>query len=275
MDNNDILKTIEEFGLFTGEEGKKSRDSFLIENGFPIDQKADYVILSSCLQPSLIPNVFISFKKLLEYYNVNYTFLSKEYCCGYMPLVQPAILSKDKEELNKAENLSKRYLERNLENTINLFAKYIVVFCSGCYIMYTYYKNSTSVGDMIQKDQNIKIVSYIDLIDRIFSKGRLEMNADFYAGCYRANKIVTSDNAEDFVKKSLNILERIEGLKLNFLDNRLCCAKSNDSKNLIGSMKTPNLINICTGCYNNTMPLAINNGYNVFMLPDIVLKSLI
>jgi len=40
-------------------------------------------------------------------------------------------------------------------------------------------------------------------------------------------------------------------------------------------MKTPNLINICTGCYNNTMPLAINNGYNVFMLPDIVLKSLI
>jgi len=272
MDNNDALKKIEDYGLFTGEDGKKSRDSFLVENGFPIDQRADYVILSSCLQPSLMPNAFISFKKLLEYYNVSYTFLSKEYCCGYMPLIYPSILSKDNEEIDKAKILSKRYIERNLECAINFSAKYIVTFCSACYIMYSYYKNITSVNNINQK---VKIISYVDLIDSFFDKGKLDMSADFYAGCYRAHKKVTSAGIEDFVKRSLSILDKIEGLKLHNLDNTLCCAKAKNFESLTESIKTSNLINICTGCYNNTKPLAIDKGYNVFMLPEIVLKSLI
>jgi len=261
MINEKVVENIRQYGVY--KDSGEGRHKVLVEDmGFRIGQKAEYVIISGCLQPEGMPHVFRALKNILEYLGVDYTFLSKEYCCGWMPLGQPAVIAKNEEDIAKSKELAKGFIVENFRQAEALGAKSIALFCAACEPNYSNYKDATK----------LEIISYTELLDRHFKGGRLKLEADYYAGCYRFRRRITTEPLD--IEPAMRVLKKIEGLEVNHLDNKLCCYIPPHLEQLTSSLKTNNLITICTGCYHNLKRKLEEKGdYHVRMLPEIVLEA--
>lgn len=231
--------------------------------GFRSGEKADYIIIAGCLYPESIPNVFSIFKTLLDLWHVSYSLLPKENCCGYA-IVQSALQSKNQGDIQLSKQLSKEFIEENFRQAEALGAKHIVLFCSRCEPLYSICAAST----------NLEIMTYADLIDRFFQGGQLSRDIDFYSGCYRFRN--------RFIRKALdlqsvqNILGRIEGLHINYLDNRLCCNVPAQLNQLSNSLKTRSLVTLCTLCHKNLRANLQEKAFvKVQLLPELVMDSIL
>jgi len=262
MVNEKIVDNIRQHGAFEG--SGKARYKVLAENiGFKMDQKAEYVVIGGCLQPKDMPHVFSALKGIFEHLKVDYTFLSKEYCCGWVPFGQPAVTAKNEEEIAKFKELARGFVVENFRQAEALGAKSIVLFCAACEPNYSNCKDAT----------RLEIISYVELLDRHFQGGRLDLEVDYYPGCYRFRRRITTEPID--VEPAMRVLQKIEGLEVNQLDSNLCCYIPPHLEQLTGSLKTNNLVTICTGCYTNLKQnLQEKGNYRVIMLPEIVLEAL-
>ncbi|MFC1920405.1 heterodisulfide reductase-related iron-sulfur binding cluster [Chloroflexota bacterium] len=255
-----LVNNIREYGTFRG--SGEERRQVLGEIGFKLDQKAEYVIISGCVQPGAMPHVFTALKNLLDHQQVSYTALSKEYCCGWLPFGQPAVMAKDEDDIAKSKELSKEFIVENFRQAEALGAKSIALFCSACEPSYSNY-----VGDT-----NLEVISYTELLDRHVQGGKLDLDADYYAGCYRFRRRITEEPLD--VELAIHVLNKIEGLMVNQLDSKLCCYIPPHLEQLTASIKNKTLITICTGCYRNLQgKLQEENDYQIKMLPEILLEA--
>jgi Fe-S oxidoreductase len=255
--NEKAVENIEKYGPCheTGEQKRKILD----EIGFPVGQKADYVIIAGCFQPMGMPHVLKALKNVLDHLKVSYTLLEKEYCCGWMSIGQPAVMSKNEEDIASFKQISRKLLVKNFEQSRNLGAKSIVLFCGACEPNYA---NCMDLTDL-------EVISQSELIDRYFKSGKLDAEIDYYAGCYRFRRKVTDKPVD--VQSAVRVLNKIQGMKVNYLDNKLCCYIPPHLEQLLGSVRTGTVVNICTGCYFNLKGKVAQNGSpQVKMLPEIV-----
>jgi Fe-S oxidoreductase len=256
------VENIRQYGAF--KDSGEGRLKILKEDiGFRMDQKAEYVIIGGCIQPEAMPQVFQAFKNLLEKLKIDYTFLSKEYCCGWMPIGQMAVMTKNEEDIAKYKELSKGFISENFKQAEALGAKSIVLFCSACEPNYSNYKNATGLN----------IIPYTELLDRSVQKGRLYAEIDYYAGCYRFRRRITNEPLD--TEPAERLLKKIDGLKINRIDSDLCCYKQPDLEKILDGLKTKNLMTLCTGCYHNLKgKLASKGDCQVRMLPELLLESI-
>ena len=262
MEDREIIDNIETYGVFKGS-GEDRYKLLTEEMGFKVGEKADYVLLTGCQLPATIPEALRALKEILSYLQVNYTLLAKEYCCGYFPLVTPALKSRDTERLDSIMELAHSWVFRNIKQAEALGAKSIVTFCTGCDIIYSRFRPQI----------NQEVIFYTELINRYFNGGKLNLKADYYAGCYRGRQKLDVEPIN--LESSLSVLSKIDGLELNHLDNRLCCVRPNELNELDASLKTNTMINICTGCHLTMKRSSIHKDTTKFlMLPDIVWASL-
>jgi hypothetical protein len=71
------------------------------------------------------------------------------------------------------------------------------------------------------------------------------------------------------------VLERIEGLKINYLDSDLCCYIPPHLEKVINSLKSRNIITICSGCYGQLNNVLKDKGdFQIKMLPEIVAAAI-
>jgi Fe-S oxidoreductase len=256
------IENIRQYGSF--KDSGESRLKLLKEDvGFRMDQKAEYVIIGGCVQPEAMPEVFRAFKNLLENLNINYTLLSKEYCCGWIPIGQMAVMTKNEEDIAQYKAISRDFILENFKQAEDLGAKSIVLFCSACEPNYSNHKNATQLD----------VIPYTELLDRSMLKGSLNTEIDYYAGCYRFRRRITKELLD--TEPAERLLAKIEGLKTNKIDNDLCCYRQPDLEKIMGTLKTKTLMTICTGCYYNLKGNLQSKGdYQVKMLPEILLESL-
>ena len=262
MIDEKAVENIRTYGVY--QDSGAGRNKVLFEDlGARADQKADYVILTGCVQPEGMPHVFLALRNILERFQINYTFLSKEFCCGWMPLGQPAVMAKNEEDIAMSKELSQGFIQENFDQAKALGAKTVVLFCAACEPNYSNYKSTA----------DLEVISYTELLDRYFEGGKLELDADYYAGCYRFRRRITSVPLD--IEPTLRILDKIEGLKVNHLDNNQCCYIPPHLEKLIQDIQTKTLITICTGCsYNLKRILKDKGDYQVKMLPEVVWSSL-
>jgi Fe-S oxidoreductase len=221
------------------------------------------VIIAGCFQAEGMPQAFRAFKQVLERLNISYTLLAKEYCCGWMSLGQPAVFAKDEEGIASFKQLSREFVVENFKQAKELGAKSIALFCAACEPTYTNYADLT----------DLEVISSSELIDRFFKGGKLNGNIDYYAGCYRFRRRITDKPVD--VEPAVSVLKKIEGLEVNYLDNKLCCNIPPHGEQLLAAIKTDTVVNICSGCfYKTTALLSGKAGMKVKMLPEIVLESL-
>jgi Fe-S oxidoreductase len=243
----------------TGEQKRKILDDI----GFPVGKQAEYVIIAGCFQPAGMPHVFKALKNVLDTLKVSYTLLAKEYCCGWMTLGQPAVMAKNDEDIAAFRTISRDFIVENFRQAKKLGAKTIALFCGACEPNYTNYADLT----------DLEVISYSELIDRYFIGGKLDAETDYYSGCYRFRRKITDKPVD--VQPALRVLRKIEGLKVNELDNNLCCYIPPLLDRLEASVKTGTVVNICTGCYFNLKSRLDKNGKaKAKMLPEIVWQAL-
>lgn len=257
-----IVENIKKHGAF--KDSGEARLTVMKEDiGFRMDQKAEYVIVGGCIQPEAMPNVFTALRDLLESLAVDYTFLSKEYCCGWMPIGQPAVITKNDEDIASYRKISRDFIIENFKQAETLGAKSLVLFCSACEPNYNNYKDLTK----------IELILYTELLDRHFKGGELQREVDFYPGCYRFRRRITENPID--TEHAIRVLKKIEGLQVNYLDSELCCYKPAHLEKLVSSIATDNVITTCTGCYHN-LKGSIQGGGNhrVLMLPEVLIESI-
>ncbi|MHB8086606.1 MAG: heterodisulfide reductase-related iron-sulfur binding cluster [Dehalococcoidia bacterium] len=262
MIDEKAIENIREYGC-TGGTGEKRKQLLVDDMGFPINKKAEYAIIAGCFQPEGMPHVLRAFKKVLDYLKVDYTLLDKEYCCGWLAFGQMAVITKNEVDIARFKELSPDFLAENFRQAKELGARSIVLFCSACEPNYTNYKNLT----------DLEVITYPQLIDRFFKIGKLHKKIDYYEGCYRFRRRITDVPVD--TSAAINIMEKIEGLEVNVLDGKLCCNIPPHMDQLVDSIKSNTVVNICTGCYYALKAkLGGNPNIEVKMLPELVWEAI-
>ncbi|HEX76249.1 MAG TPA: (Fe-S)-binding protein [Dehalococcoidia bacterium] len=261
MIDDKLVDNIRAYGTY--KDSGEGRRRVLVENiGFRIGERAEHVIITGCIQPEGMPHVFRALKDLLDYFQVDYTLLSKEYCCSWVPLGQPAVMAKNEEDITKAKELSRDFILENFRQAEALGAKSIVLFCAACEPNYANYAGAT----------NLEVISYSELLNRYFNGGKLYLEVSYYPGCYRFRRRITEKPLD--TEPALRLLNKIEGLSVNHLDSKLCCYIQPHLEQLIAGLTTRTLITICTGCYYNLRSELQERGdCQVKMLPEVVLEA--
>jgi Fe-S oxidoreductase len=261
MIDETYVENIKKHGAFkdTGE----GRIQVLKDIGLKLDKPAEYVIIGGCFQHELMPHMFSALKNLLERLNVTYTMLSKEYCCGWMPIGQPAVMAKNDEDIQKYKELSKGFIAENFKQAEMLGAKSIALFCAACEPNYSNCKEST----------NLELISYTELLDRHFTDGKLDLEIDYYPGCYRFRRRITKEPFN--TEPALRVLKKIDRLKLNRMDEKLCCYIPPHLDGIVNGLKSSTPVTTCTGCYHNLKSsLKDKKDYRVTMLPELLLEAI-
>ena len=180
-----------------------------------------------------------------------------------MPLGQPAVMAKNDADIATSKELAKEFVLENFNQAKKLGAREIVLFCGACEPTYSNYK----------EEGGLQVISYTELLDRFLEKGKLDIDADYYAGCYRFRKKITSAPID--LDPPLSVLGKIAGLNVNYLNNKLCCYIPPHLENLVNEIKTQTIVAICTGCYYNLNRTLKDKGdYEVKMLPEIVWEAI-
>jgi len=261
MLDNKLVENIKAYGTYR--DLGEGRLKVLVDDlGFRMDEKAEYVIIGGCRPPEDMPHVFRALKNSLDRLQVDYTMLSKEYCCGWVPLGQPAVMAKNEEDIARAKELAEEFILENFRQAEVLGAKSIAIFCAACEPNYSNYRHAT----------DLELISCDELIDRHLKSGSLESEADYYAGCYRFRRRITKVPRLN-VEAAVRVLNKIEGLKVNYRDNTLCCYIPPHLEKLTNSLTTHKVITICTGCYDN-LKETLGSSYQVKMLTEVVWEAL-
>jgi Fe-S oxidoreductase len=253
-----LIASIRKSGIAQGEAEAEQRATVLRELGFRVTESAEYALLASCFLPSLVPDDMKAFSSLLRHYGIDYTLLPKEYCCGN-PIYLQALKSKSDVELQQADVLAGEFLEANLNQARQAGAGKIVTFCAGCDL----------VHHRFREDAPEEIMWYPTLLERLFSGGRLEVRADYYAGCHYFYQRL--NRATPDLEAVSRILSRIEGLQLDHLDRQLCCTRPQQMEALAASIKNRVVITPCGGCAAQLRRSLKDLGdYRVVMVPQVV-----
>lgn len=256
------IDNIRETGHMQGAEAVEERNRILRQElGFRVADRAEYALIASCFLPTLITQDMKAFKNLLEYLEIDYTLLPKERCCGNL-LYRMALKDKTGEELKQAVVIAQEFLEDNLRQAGEVGASKVVAYCVGCDLAY----------ERLRATIPVEIMWYPSLLARLFRGGKLELKADYYAGCHYFYH--RTNNSLPDLDSPLRILKRIEGLELNQLDDRLCCTRPQQMEPLLASIENKTIITVCTGCAMNLQAALKDRGdYRVVMLPEVAWAS--
>ena len=262
MKEQEIIQNIKTHGVYH-DDGENRKRILFEEIGVPADQKADYVLLSGCHQPEGMPQVFKALKGFLEHFGVKYTFLSKEFCCGWLPLLQSTVIAKDKEKLGELRGIAQEFMQDNIRQAEELEAKAVVTVCSACEPNYSELKDATK----------LEILHYPQFLARFFEGGKLDLEADYYLGCYRFRRMITSKALD--VESIDALLTKVDGLKLNRIDSKWCCFVPKHMEEILDSIKNDLIITTCSGCMANLERMTKERkNFKVKLLPEIVWEAL-
>lgn len=258
MLDQEMIANIQGSGLVRGSFQAEKRDRLLRQEwGFRVADRAQYALLASCFLPSAVPEEMKALGNLLRHFEVDYTLLPKEHCCGAL-FFRQAVEEGNDEDLSHARVLSWGFIESNLRQIREIGARKIITFCAGCNEVYGGFR------DAIPEE----VVWYPTLLARMFRGGRIQLHADYYAGCYASYRNLNRGTPD--LESALTILHQIQGLELNELDNNLCCNNAQQVESLIASMRTRTIITICGGCAMWLKQALKGRGdYRVLMLPKV------
>jgi hypothetical protein len=252
--NNQIVEIIRSTGNTS--ETLPDRMKILESYHLPYDRPADNVIIAGCQILGALPQVLQKFTRILERGGMNFTFLSKEYCCGNY-LYRPAIKAKDEEAMAECRSLSREFVGLNIEQARKLGAKRLIIFCSPCYPIY---KQAFPEED---------IIFYTQAIYESLGPIKFQGEIDYYAGCYRLHKKFAPIPMD--LKSANAVFNQIEGLSINRISAPDCCFKPAGLDHMINNVKTGWLVHICTGCYFQALQnMPGDRQVRVVMLPEFI-----
>ena len=236
------------------------RIPILEEHDLPYDQSAENVVVSGCQILPGLPHLLVPLARIFNKKGVSYTFLSKEYCCGNY-LYRPAIKERSDEAVAECRELSREFVGKNIQQTRELGAKRIIIFCSPCYPIY---KHAFPEED---------IIFYPEAINELIDPISFDEKIDYYAGCYRLHKKFSPVPMD--LQSTNDVLDKMEGLEVNRISAPKCCFHPEGLTHMIEGVRTNTMVHICTGCYGQALQnMPQERSVEILMLPDFVERAM-
>jgi len=237
-------------------EDQPDRVAVMESLGLPYDRPAENVIIMGCQNLRIMPAVIGKFARILERGGMDFTFLSKEYCCGNY-LYRPAIKARDGEAMTACRAYSKEFAGLNIEQMKKLGGRRLILFCSPCYPIYKY---AFPVED---------IIFYPQAIAEVMGDLQWPHEIDYYAGCYKLHRNFARVPMD--LKSANAVFHRIAGLSLNRISAPACCYKPDGLAHMVGHVKTDCMVHICTGCYFQAVfNMPKDRQVRILMLPEFI-----
>jgi len=258
MIDQEIIDNIRQSGNIRGAYYAEKREKLVRQElGLRVTGSAEYALLTGCFSPFSVPDELRALGNLLKYYEVDYTLLEHSDCCGDI-FFRQAVEDINEEDFNQADLLFREFFNNNLHRARNVGASKIITFCVGCNEVFSRY-NDTAPEEVLW---------YPTLLASVFCGGKLDLHADYYAGCHRYYQRLNSTMPD--LESSLFVLNQIEGLKLNQLDHSMCCTRPEQVESLISSVQNRTIITSCHGCAMFLGQAIQSRGdYRVVMLPQV------
>ena len=259
VQNEKMIAGIREGGIAQGAKQAEDRNRRLQrECGFRMGETAEYALIGGCFSPYMEPQDMTAFRKLLDHFGVDYTLLPKEYCCGELFYLH-ALSLKQEGDLEQADDMAREFLDQNLEQARELGASKILAYCAGCDMAFN------RVNDAVAEE----IIWHPTLLARLFQGGKLDLQADYYAGCHGHRRKLLGDTPD--LDSVLTALGKIEGLELHHLDSEPCCMKPDQLELLASSVTHKTVITPCSGCTLSLRKALADKGeYRVSMLSEVL-----
>jgi len=239
-------------------EDDPNRKDLMESFGLPYDRPAENVVITGC-QVIKVQSAIPAIQKLariLDRGGIDYTFLSKEYCCGNY-LYRPAIKARDEDAMTECRSYSKEFAGLNIEQAKKLGARRLILFCPPCYPIY---KFAFPEEDIIFYPQAIK-----EAIEPL----KWPKEIDYYAGCYRLHRKFS--NVPMDLKSTNEVFDKIEGLTINRISAPACCYTDEGITHMIDHVKTDYLVHICPGCFFRALDnMPKDRQVNIRMLPEFI-----
>jgi len=237
-------------------EDQPNRVEIMDSLSLPYDRPARNVVIMGCQNLRLMPSVIRKFARILERGGMDFTFLSKEYCCGNY-LYRPAIKAKDEEAMTQCRSYSKEFAGLNIARMKELGGQRLILFCSPCYPIYKY--------AFPWED----IVFYPQALAELTGDLQWPHEIDYYAGCYKLHQNFAKVPMD--LKSTNAVFQKIEGLSLNRISAPACCYKPDGLAHMISSVKTDCMVHICTGCYFQAVfNMPKDKQVKILMLPEFI-----
>jgi len=237
-------------------EDQPNRVEIMDSLGLPYDRPAENVVIMGCQNLKLMPSGIRKFSRVLERGGMDFTFLSKEYCCGNY-LYRPAIKAKDEEAMAECRSYSKEFAGLNIEQMKKLGGRRLILFCSPCYPIYKY--------AFPEED----IVFYPQALAELVSDLQWPHEIDYYAGCYKLHQNFAKVPMD--LKSTNAVFHKIEGLSINRIGAPACCYKPEGLAHMISHVKTDCMVHICTGCYFQAVfNMPKDRKVKILMLPEFI-----
>ena len=236
MQDEKMIAAIRQAGIVQGAKQMEDRNRRLQEEfGLRVSDTAEYALVASCFSPYLSPRDMTAFRKLLDHFGVDYTLLQKEHCCGAMFFMH-ALDDQHEGDLERANELAREFLDRNLEQAREVGASKIVAYCAGC----------DTILSSLQDACAEEMIWHPTLLARLFQGGELDLQADYYSGCHRFRRAFIGSMPD--VDSIVAALSRIDGLELHHLDSELCCTNPTQLESLVSSLEYKTIIVPCATC---------------------------
>lgn len=259
MQNDQAIARIREGGIAQGPKHADERSRQLHETcGFRSVSEARYALVASCFNPYLESTDMTAFRHLLDYFHVDYSLLPREYCCGD-PFYLHAIDEKHKGDLDVADELAREFLQQNMKQAQELGADKLLVYCAGCDLVFN------RLADYL----SLEVIWHPTLLAALFKGAKLEMKADYYAGCHKYRQALLGNTPD--LDSVLTALGKMEGLELHNLDSTLCCMNPDQLERLTSSIRNEVIITPCSGCsLFLRKALSEKGSYRVFLISEVM-----
>ena len=222
----------------------------------PFDRPAENVVIMGCQNLMVVPNALQKFARILERGGVDYTFLSKEYCCGNY-LYRPVIKAKDETAMEECRLLSREFVGNNIEQAKKLGASRIILFCSPCYPIYKF----AVPGE--------NIIYFPEALLEAIGPLACNQQIDYYAGCYKLHRLFAPVPVD--LKSTHRVFDRISGLSVNRIGAPSCCYRPEGLAHMLDHVQTDTMVHICTGCYSQAVAnMPKERQVNILMLPEFI-----
>ena len=237
-------------------EDQPDRVEIMDSLGLPYDRPAENVVIMGCQNLRLMPSVIQTLARVLKRGGMDFTFLSREYCCGNY-LYRPAIKAKDEEAMAECRSYSKEFAGLNIAQMKKLGGRRLILFCSPCYPIYKH------------AFPEEEIVFYPQAIAEMIGDLKWPHAIDYYAGCYKLHRSFA--NVPMDLKSTNAVFDRIAGLSINRIGAPACCYKPEGLDHMISHVKTDCMVHICTGCYFQAVfNMPKDRQVKILMLPEFI-----
>lgn len=222
----------------------------------PAKEAAENVVIFGCYKPFTSPDVIRAYLKLLDIFNIDYTWLEKEYCCGF------PIIGQHPEKKAQCEQFN----QSNIALAEGKNAKKVAYCCIGC----------ATAARHLAYDSTTPLAYILDIIldemEKLQNKIK-PMTIGYFEGCHTWFHYNFPNGKQNWPRYR-NVLDKIEGLTVIDLPSNLCCKRSTN-KILCSAtdLNVDKIVAPCIDCHKKLYDEA-GDRMEVISYPELLLRVL-